>query len=110
MLPALSLQPITENAVRNGIMKKEAGGTLCVSTCEDSENNRIIITDNGVGFDPNEVPHDGRTHIGISNVRSRLESMCHGSLVITSTPGSGTCAVITIPKNPSAETAAHSAH
>ena len=110
ILPALSLQPIAENAVRNGIMKKEAGGTLCVSTCEDSENNMIIVSDNGVGFDPNEVPHDGRTHIGISNVRSRLESMCHGSLVITSTPGSGTCAVITIPKSPSAETAAHSAH
>ncbi|MCH4190667.1 MAG: histidine kinase [Butyrivibrio sp.] len=100
MIPALTLEPIAENAVRNGLMKKEAGGTLSISTCEDSENIMIIIEDDGIGFDPDTIPQDGRSHIGISNVRSRLADMCHGSLTITSTPGKGTRAVITIPKDP----------
>jgi signal transduction histidine kinase len=60
----------------------------------------IIIEDDGIGFDPDTIPQDGRSHIGISNVRSRLADMCHGSLTITSTPGKGTRAVITIPKDP----------
>ena len=41
---------------------------------------------------------DGKIHVGIENVRQRLKHMAVGTLKITSTPGGGTTAVITIPK------------
>jgi two-component system LytT family sensor kinase len=97
-LPALSLQPIVENAVRYGIMQKENGGTVKISTEENDTDILITVTDDGVGYDVLEPKADGRTHIGISNVRKRIEMMCGGSLEIKSVPGVGTVAGITIPK------------
>ena len=58
----------------------------------------VRVTDNGVGFDPSVKKDDGRPHIGIENVRNRLQTICNGSLEIESTPGLGTTATIRIPK------------
>jgi two-component system LytT family sensor kinase len=98
MIPALTLQPIVENAVQHGIVERMEGGTVRIST-EETENAWVIrVTDDGVGFDVNEVREDGRSHVGISNVRDRLSQMCGGSLTIQSVPGKGTEAVIQLPK------------
>ena len=97
-LPALTLQPIVENAVRYGVMQREEGGTLWISTEEGDGCDRIIVKDNGVGFDVNAPKADGRTHIGIENVRNRLRQMCGGELRIESVPGAGTTVILTIPK------------
>ncbi len=97
-LPALTLQPIVENAVRYGVTKREAGGTIVISAEEQADAFVVTVRDDGVGYDP-EMPHqDGRTHIGIQNVRGRLEAMCGGTLEIASVPDVGTTAVITLPK------------
>jgi hypothetical protein len=105
-LPSLTLQPIVENAVRYGVTKSEDGGTVKV-TVEDVENSTVItVEDDGTGFDTgilsgNEGVALSSTKgagIGITNVRSRLASMCGGTLNIISKPGTGTTAVITIPK------------
>ncbi len=98
LLPALTLQPIVENAVRHGITKRDEGGTIMVRSFEDKEFWRITVTDNGVGFDVSEKKKDERTHVGIENVRSRLKAMCDGTLEIISVPGVGTTATISIPK------------
>ena len=58
----------------------------------------ITIADTGVGFYPEHYMDDGKTHIGIQNVRQRLEHMVGGTLEITSTPGVGTIATIIIPR------------
>jgi len=101
-IPVLSLQPIVENAVRHGVNRREEGGSVKVSTHETETEAIITVTDDGVGFDAGRVPkhgkHDERSHVGIENVRSRLVSMCGGSLTIQSEPGVGTTAVITVPK------------
>ena len=97
-VPALTLQPIVENAVRYGVMQREDGGTVWISTIETQSGYVITVTDNGVGFSVTTPKSDGRTHIGISNVKSRLETMCRGSLSINSVAGKGTVAVISIPK------------
>ena len=97
-LPSLTLQPIVENAVRYGATKTEDSGTVTIRT-EETENGYVItVTDDGVGFDIHEKKDDGRTHIGIENVRERLAAMCGGTLAVDSEPGSGTTAVIFIPK------------
>jgi len=97
-LPALTMQPIVENAVKHGIGKKEGGGTVTISTKETDGGYLVIITDDGNGFDPEKNDGNGETHIGINNVRLRLSAQCGGSLEIESTPGAGTIAVILIPK------------
>lgn len=97
-LPALTLQPIVENAVKYGVTKREEGGAITIAAYEAENDWVITVTDNGMGFDPLAKKEDGRTHIGIENVRHRLEAMSGGTLEVTSTPGVGAVAVLTIPK------------
>lgn len=98
MLPALTVQPLVENAVEYGVGKKPGGGTVTVSTKETPNAYIITVKDDGVGYDPMEIQDDGRTHTGIDNVRSRLTSMCGGVLTIETAPGLGTTATVCIPK------------
>lgn len=98
LIPALTLQPVVENAVKHGLCKKEKGGTVRIHTERKQDNIYITITDDGVGFDPQKVATDGKSHAGINNVRNRLQSMCEGTLEIHSTPGKGTVAMITLPQ------------
>lgn len=102
-IPPLTVQPLVENAVNHGISDMPEGGCVTVSTREEPDHYEIQVSDNGVGFDPQTQPPDGRSHIGISNVRSRLAIMCRGTLDIISAPGSGTTAVIKIPKGETAD-------
>ena len=100
-VPALSVQPIVENAVKHGVCARETGGVIVISTRESKEFYSITVRDNGIGFraeDPADY-HDGKLHIGIQNVRSRLKTMVDGRLDIQSSPGTGTVATIQIPKH-----------
>lgn len=99
MLPALSLQPIVENAVRHGITKKREGGTVKIEARETETSYLITVTDDGLGFNAQRLPQDGRNHIGLQNVRARLAAMCGGALTVKSEIGIGTVAEIEIPKN-----------
>ncbi|MDY6339544.1 MAG: histidine kinase [Saccharofermentans sp.] len=100
-LPMLVVQPLAENAVKHGIAKSSRGGKLIIRTVEDYDNYYIYVIDNGVGFDTKKKPaDDGRSHIGVENVRVRIEKRVNGKLEIFSTKGKGTTAVITIPKLP----------
>lgn len=102
MLPPLTVQPIVENAVKHGVTKRRLGGTVTISVhrsgAGDDERTEICIEDDGVGFDWEEVSQDGGVHIGINNVRDRIEMMCGGTLQINSEKGKGTRAVISIPR------------
>lgn len=97
MLPSLTIQPIIENAVKYGMRKKKELKIL-LKTYSDNDNYYIEIIDNGRGFDVNEVKNDGKSHIGIENVKNRLQMMCGGDLTIDSVAGLGTTVVINIPK------------
>ncbi len=98
MVPALSVQPLVENAVKHGVCKKRDGGTVKIITKETSEEYIIEIRDDGVGFDINKPLSDEKSHIGVSSVRSRIEAMLGGSLEIESEVGVGTVSTLRIPK------------
>lgn len=98
MLPALSLQPLVENAVKHGIGKNADGGTVTISTRETEKEYLLSVRDDGVGYICDEIKDDGRSHVGISNVQQRLKSLSAGRLEIQSEPGVGTTATIYIPK------------
>ena len=54
-IPLLSVQPLVENAVKHGVGKKKKGGTVSIATRETEEAYEVIISDDGVGFDPMAV-------------------------------------------------------
>lgn len=92
LIPPLTVQPLVENAVKHGICNLESDdGILVLSTHREDDCIVICIADNGVGFDSEELSKDdGRSHIGIDNVRDRLSLMANGKLTIESAPGKGT--------------------
>ena len=97
-VPALSVEPIVENAVKHGISQNESGGYVKISTDETDAGYEIKVEDNGAGFDVEDIGSDGRLHVGIANVRTRLESMAKGTLTIESEIGKGTRVTIFIPR------------
>lgn len=99
-IPPLSIQPLVENAVRHGILKKVEGGSILIKTQETEDSFIITIKDDGVGFDQNSIKDsDEKVHVGIESVKERIEAVCNGTLTITSVVNKETIAVVTIPKN-----------
>lgn len=97
LLPALSVQPLIENSIKHGLMKLSRGGAVTVSSYETDTQYCVSVEDNGAGFDTS-ILLDERKHIGLRNIRCRVETMCDGTLTVESTPGIGTKVVISIPK------------
>lgn len=97
-LPPLTLQPLVENAVRHGITKRDEGGCVRISTYLDGEFVYLVVADNGVGYDFGELydSAEGGRHVGLANVRERLESMLGASLDVHSAKGAGTTVTIKI--------------
>ena len=97
VLPALTIQPLVENAIRHGVRIRDHG-IIRISVKEMRSNIRIIIEDNGKGFDVNAPNKDTtRSHIGMKNVKDRIESMCYGSMMIESKIDEGTKITIKLP-------------
>lgn len=97
-IPPLTLQPLVENAVQHGILHRKTGGTITIRTEETDGYAVVTIEDDGIGMErAKRMPNLGNhAHIGISNVRSRLEEMVHGSLEMESSD-EGTTVIIRIP-------------
>ena len=96
-IPALTVQPIVENAIKHGLMKLPSGGTIRVVSYETEKAFCISVEDDGVGFDTTALLDD-RKHVGLRNIRERLKVMVNGTLEIESTVGVGTKVTVTIPK------------
>ena len=96
-IPALTVQPIVENAIKHGLMRLPKGGSIRVVSYETETDYCISVTDDGVGFDTNALSDD-RKHVGLRNIRERLKVMVNGTLEIESTEGVGTKVLIKIPK------------
>ncbi|MCQ2517058.1 MAG: histidine kinase [Saccharofermentans sp.] len=99
-VPSLGLQPIVENSIKHGIRGKNSPGHIKISTSKVDKGYKIVIEDDGVGFDmSNPVKSDdGRSHVGMNNVRDRLKQMCNATTVVESSPGNGCRTEIIIPE------------
>ena len=103
-IPVLTLQPIIENAVKHGVGNKKGGGTVTISTSSDNNNIIIRVQDDGDGIsaksiDELSLSYDGKSHVGLTNVKERIEIITGGSLDFYSEEGKGTVVTIKIPKD-----------
>ncbi len=96
MIPALSIQPLVENAIRHGVRIRD-NGIVKVRTVKVSNGYEIIVEDNGRGFDTSAIETADNTHIGLRNVRERIKKMCKGTFQIESTENVGTKITLHIP-------------
>lgn len=70
MLPRLLLQPLVENAVKHGALKREEGGSVRIKVDVDAEMVlRCVIEDDGPGLS-DAKPREGA--VGLAAVRRRL--------------------------------------
>ena len=96
LLPALTVQPLVENAVRHGVGTYDKGGTVRISTHRIDGKIIIEVSDDGTGGLNITPQQKTRKGIGIENVRARLKSMIGGELdVITGEHGTTARIVIT---------------
>ncbi|MBO6163139.1 MAG: hypothetical protein J6O53_07775 [Eubacterium sp.] len=76
-----------------------------ISTRENDRAYEVVVSDDGVGFDPEEAcirqetKSDGKSHVGMENTKKRLKEMCGADIVIESRIGEGTTARVIIPKD-----------
>ena len=82
LIPALTIQPLVENAIRHGVRSRK-DGKVSVSTVFEEDTHIITVKDNGVGFDPDKIDNTDGTHIGSENVKSRIEQICGGTVITT---------------------------
>ncbi|WP_169084984.1 sensor histidine kinase [Paenibacillus sp. PL91] len=99
-LPKLLLQPLVENAIIHGTEPDDKSNEVrIIARTVIGKGGQLLaieIADNGVGFDTK--PNNAKEHIGIANVRSRLQ-LAHpdSELIINSRIGHGTTINIYIP-------------
>ena len=94
-LPALTLEPLVENAVKHGMENSRSRVRIVIRTAAENGCAVLTVEDNGPGFDPAALENSGR--VGLKNVRERLERMCGGTLEVRSSPGAGTTVTVRIP-------------
>lgn len=74
-IPSLLLQPLVENAIKHGIARSEAGGTVRIAARVFAGELLLELSDDGPGctLTGGELPNDGG--VGIRNTRERLAEL-----------------------------------
>lgn len=69
--PILILQPLVENSIKHGILKKIDGGKVTISIKDENSKAYVEIIDNGVGFE--NADKSVSTGLGLENINNRLK-------------------------------------
>ncbi len=73
-VPSMFIQPLVENAIRHGISRRAAGGTLIVRAKPLGERLEIRVMDDGVGL-PLGWTLEGSEGLGLSITRQRIAGL-----------------------------------
>ncbi|MBE5083292.1 response regulator [Lysinibacillus sphaericus] len=96
LIPSLTIQPLVENALQHGILKRTEGGTIHIRIYESESQLEITVSDNGVGIDEQRLSQLLQTKqqpsgsIGLMNTHLRLQQHYGQGLHITSKLHEGT--------------------
>jgi two-component system LytT family sensor kinase len=102
VVPAMSLQPLVENAVRHGVERRAGSGRVEIAGRVVGGDVELRVRDDGAGIEPERVPAvlaGAGGGIGVSNVDARLRASFgeRYALRIQSRVGVGTTAIMTVP-------------
>ena len=102
VVPAMSVQPLVENAVRHGVERRAGTGRVAISARTVGGDVELRVADDGVGIEPERleaVLAGAGGGIGVSNVDARLRATFgeRYALRIESDLGAGTTAVMKVP-------------
>jgi two-component system LytT family sensor kinase len=102
VVPAMSVQPLVENAVRHGVERHAGTGRVAISARTVGGDVELRVSDDGIGIEPERleaVLAGAGGGIGVSNVDARLRATFgeRYALQIESDVGRGTTAVMTVP-------------
>ncbi|WP_143106720.1 ATP-binding protein [Cohnella sp. OV330] len=97
-VPPLSIQPLVENAVRHGVLRRPEGGTVRIRIQETGDGVEISVEDDGVGMAADKLPQamlpggpSGRpSGIGLANTDRRLKQIYGKGLSVRSRAEGGT--------------------
>lgn len=106
---SLILQPLVENAIYHGIKYKGSKGLITITVVGQGDHLILKVADNGKGMDEGTLRHifeksqhnDQNNGVGVYNVHTRVQ-LYYGieyGLRFESELGSGTTAIITIPRS-----------
>ena len=97
LVPRLLLQPLVENAVKHGALRRRNGGVVTVRAVVD-ETRRVICTveDNGPGL-PDAEPRQGA--FGLRSVRRRLELKFPDAMLRIESSTAGTRCIVELPSS-----------
>lgn len=102
-VPSLTIQPLVENAIEHGVLKRARGGKVIIRTTDNTTHLKVSVIDDGVGIKKSErenILKRGRTTssgIGLLNTHLRLQRLFGKGLQIDSSPGYGTIVSFIIP-------------
>jgi two-component system LytT family sensor kinase len=84
-IPSLIIQPLVENSIKHGLLKKREGGFVNIIAKKENKDCLITIEDNGVGIDQKIIDNlDDRIdkNIGLKNVHNRIKLIYGKGLVV----------------------------
>ena len=112
LLPALTVQPLVENALVHGCEPKRGKTRIDIAICETESELRITVTDDGIGMSeataealrealiaPTVEPLPGESGVGLVNIARRVK-LKYGEaygLTIESRDGEGTTVILRLP-------------
>lgn len=103
LIPPLSIQPIVENAITHGVLKRPEGGLVRLLIEELEDVIQITISDDGVGMSQDQIDRLLTGHklgvigIGIKNTNKRLIQRYGEGLEIRSQENEGTTVRFQLP-------------
>lgn len=86
---------IIQEALAN-VRKHARTKRACVRFAMDHGHAKVTIEDNGIGFDPEQAMHRGRTKFGLQGMRERAE-LIGGTCTVESRPQAGTRVIVCLP-------------
>ena len=84
-IPSLIIQPLVENSIKHGLLKKREDGFVNIIAKKENEGCFITIEDNGIGIDQKIVDNlDDRIdkNIGLKNVHNRIKLIYGKGLIV----------------------------
>ncbi|EGL17435.1 MULTISPECIES: ATP-binding protein [unclassified Paenibacillus] len=95
-IPFLTIQPLVENAIRHGVMKRTRGGKIVIRVSVYDTHAEITVEDDGIGMDKDQLQRilerkaDSSSGVGLINTDQRLKRHFGTGLEIHSTVDTGT--------------------